>query len=249
MMTPCILIPIYNHKDTIAAVLAQIAPFRRPCVIVNDGSDAATRHLLETQQKQRNWVRVIHLPDHQGKGAAVQAGLLHASAMGYSHAVLIDADGQHNAQDIPKFLAEAAATPTAVILGKPRFGAEAPKSRLRGRKISQFWVRIETLSRAIGDPLCGFRVYPVASAVDLIRQAPLGNGMEFDTEIAVRLYWAGVPMRNVDTTVTYPEGGLSHFRVWHDNLRISWLHTRLCCGTLPRIPRLLRLYTTSGPML
>lgn len=247
MIDPCLLIPIYNHKDTIGAVLEQAASFRLPCIIVNDGSDLATRRSLEDQEKQRKWVQILHLARHAGKGKAVQAGLLHASDMGYSHAVLIDADGQHNVRDIPRFLGEAAAHPTALILGNPLFGEDAPRSRVVGRKISHFWVGVETLSRAMGDSLCGFRVYPVAAAVALIAQAPLGAGMEFDTEIAVRLYWAGVPVRNVETAVIYPKNGLSHFRVVRDNLRIGWLHTRLCAGTLFRLPRLLRMRKNSRP--
>lgn len=247
MIDPCILIPIYNHKDTLGTVLDQVAPFRLPCLIVNDGSDTATRRTLDEQEQQRTWVHILHLSCHSGKGKAVQTGLLQARERGYSHALQIDADGQHNVQDIPTFLGEATAYPTALILGKPRFGTDAPRSRVLGRKISRFWVRIETLSGAIDDPLCGFRVYPLSSAGALINRTPLGAGMEFDTEIAVRLYWAGVPIRNVATTVIYPENGLSHFRVGRDNLRISWLHTRLCLGTLFRLPRLLRLRKQATP--
>ncbi len=245
MIDPCVLISIYNNKTTIGDVLEQIAPFRLPCIIVNDGSDAATRRVLKEQEKQRKWVHILHLPHNRGKGAAVRAGILRAYDVGYSHALLIDADGQHNTQDIPKFLAEAASHPQAVILGKPIFGADAPLSRVLGRKVSQFWVRVETLSCAIGDPLFGFRVYPIPSATALIKHAPVGSRMEFDTEIAVRLYWAGVPMRNVATTVIYPESGLSHFHVIRDNLRISWLHTRLVFGMLCRIPTLLLMRKNS----
>jgi glycosyltransferase involved in cell wall biosynthesis len=243
MITVCVLIPIYNNKETIVDVLEQIAPFMLPCLIVNDGSDLATRQVLETQAQQKQWLQVLHLPLHCGKGAAVQAGLRRAHALGYSHALLIDADGQHNAQDIPRFVAAATAHPEALILGRPVFGDDAPRSRVIGRKISQFWVSVETLSCAIGDPLFGLRVYPVAASTTLITNVTIGSGMEFDTEIAVRLYWAGVPMQNVPTTVFYPRGGLSHFRAWRDNLRLSWLHTRLFFCTIPRIPRLWRLRT------
>ena len=239
MIASCVLIPIYNNHDTIVDVLDQIATFQLPCLIVNDGSDRVTRSVLAAQERQRPWIQVLHLPCQAGKGAAVQVGLRRARATGYSHALLIDADGQHNTRDIPRFLAEAAVYPNALILGKPVFGEDAPRSRVLGRKMSQLWVSVETLSCAIGDPLFGMRVYPVQASTALIEKVPLGSGMEFDSEIAVRLYWEGVPIRNVHTTVFYPEGGLSHFRVFRDNLRISWLHTRLVLGMLPRIPRLL----------
>jgi glycosyltransferase involved in cell wall biosynthesis len=241
MINPCILVPIYNHKDTIAGVLDRMAHFRLPCIVVNDGSDSATCHVLAEQGRQRPWVQVLQRPRNGGKGEAVKTGLLLADAIGYSHALQIDADGQHNADDIPRFLAEAEAYPHALVLGKPVFGKDAPTSRRLGRKVSRFWVWAETLSLAIGDPLVGFRVYPVPSVVACMRKQRLGSRMDFDLEIAVRLYWAGVPVRNVVTTIVHPEGGRSHFRVVRDNALLSWLHTRLFFGMLCRVPRLLRM--------
>jgi glycosyltransferase involved in cell wall biosynthesis len=240
MITSCIVIPIYNHYATIAGVLDQVAPFRLPCIVVDDGSDLPTRHVLEEQNKRRPWLEVLHLPCRSGKGAAVKTGLWRAHATGYSHVLQIDADGQHEARDIPRFLAEAELYPQALVLGKPRFGEDAPLSRRLGRRISQFWVWVETLSLAIGDPLMGFRVYPVRTVVALMAQQHLGSHMDFDPEIAVRLYWRGVPIRNVATTVIYPKHGSSHFRAVRDNMRLSWLHTRLFCGMLCRVPGLLR---------
>ena len=107
MITPCILIPIYNHKDTIRTVLDELSRDHLPCIIVNDGSDNETRQILHEQKRGREWVQILHHPQNKGKGAAVQSGLLHAHALRYSHAVQIDADGQHNTRDIVKFLAEA----------------------------------------------------------------------------------------------------------------------------------------------
>ncbi|MGE3538573.1 MAG: glycosyltransferase family 2 protein [Candidatus Tectimicrobiota bacterium] len=241
MINPCILIPIYNHKETITGVLEQVARFQLPCLIVDDGSDCLTRQVLAAQERQRPWVQVLSRPRNGGKGAAVQTGLLHADALGYSHALQIDADGQHDTQDIPRFLAEAEAHPTALVLGKPVLGEDAPTARRLGRKISQFWVWVETLSLAIGDPLFGFRVYPVPTVAAFIRQARLGERMDFDPEIAVRLYWANVPIRNLPTSVVYPKDGTSHFLAVYDNLLLSWLHTRLFFGMLGRLPRLLRM--------
>lgn len=239
MINPCVLIPIYNHKDTIAGILDQVSHTRLPCIVVDDGSDQATRHELEEQATHRPWVQVLHLPRNGGKGAAVKTGLLRAHEMGYSHALQIDADGQHDSRDIPRFLAEAEAYPKALVLGKPVFGEDAPTSRRLGRKISQFWVWVETLSLTIGDPLFGFRVYPIPTVVAFMQKKRLGARMDFDPEIAVRLYWAGVPIRNVVTTVIYPKDGSSHFQAVRDNVLLSWLHTRLFFGMLCRVPCLL----------
>jgi glycosyltransferase involved in cell wall biosynthesis len=240
MINPCIVIPIYNHRATIAGVLEQLAPLGLPCIIVDDGSDMATRQVLEEQDKQYPWVQVLHLPHRSGKGEAVKTALLRAHELGYSHALQIDADGQHEVRDIPRFLAEAEAYREALVLGKPSFGKDVPRSRRLARRLSQFWVWVETLSLAIADPLLGFRVYPVPQAVALIQQQCLGSYMDFDPEIAVRLYWRGVPIRNVVTAVVYPQGGSSHFRLVQDNVRLSWLYIRLFFGMLYRAPALLR---------
>jgi glycosyltransferase involved in cell wall biosynthesis len=240
MINPCIVIPIYNHQATIASVLDQLAPFGLPCIIVDDGSDIATRHVLEEQDKHHPWVQVLHLPRRRGKGEAVKTGLLRAHEIGYSHALQIDADGQHDVRDIPRFLAEAGAYPEALVLGEPTFSGDAPRSRRLGRRLSQFWVWVETLSLAIADPLLGFRVYPVPKVVALIQQQHLGSYMDFDPEVAVRLYWRGVPIRNVVTAVIYPQDGSSHFRLVRDNVRLVWLYIRLFFGMLYRAPGLLR---------
>ncbi len=234
-----ILIPNYNHKDTIASLLDQLAEYGLPCLIVNDGSNQATREVLEQQERTRNWVKVLHLPERRGKGGAVLAGLHHLHETGFTHALQLDADGQHNPADVPKFLEQSEAHPSALVLGQPIYDADVPKSRLIGRQITRFWVWVETLSFDIADPMVGYRVYPVASVVAVAQQQRLGTRMDFDPEIAVRLYWSGVPIRNVETRIVYPASGTSHFQLYRDNARISWLHTRLFFGMLARLPRLL----------
>ncbi len=199
-----------------------------------------TRQVLAEVAETYPWVHVIHQARNGGKGTAAVKGFFHAEAVGYSHAILIDADGQHQTSDIDRFLAEAVADPSALILGKPIFGPDVPASRYYGRKISPWCVWAETLSTAIGDPLFGFRIYPLAAAVALLKRRAVGRRMDFDPEIAVRLYWDGVAMCNVETTVFYPENGLSNFRMFWDNVRISWMHTRLLIGMVLRCPRLLR---------
>lgn len=239
MINPCVLIPIYNHKDTIEAVLASLEPLGLPCMIVDDGSDSATQQVLAAATARYPWACLIRQTPNAGKGIALTTGFRYAEAAGYTHAVQVDADGQHHTGDISRFLEAAAAHPEALILGKPVFGDDVPSSRYFGRKISVWCVRVETLSCDIGDPLCGFRVYPLASTVAVGKRYRLGNRMDFDPEIAVRLYWAGVPMHNIDTPVCYPPGGLSHFRLLQDNVRISWMHTRLLIGMVFRMPQLL----------
>jgi hypothetical protein len=162
-------------------------------------------------------------------------GFEKARSLGFTHALQMDADGQHAAEDIPRFLEASRRAPDAVILGDPIFDSSVPKGRLHGRKISVFWCMVETLGRKIKDPLCGYRVYPLAQCAQL---GPVGARMDFDPEIAVRLVWAKVPVLNLPTKVRYlraEDGGVSHFDMLRDNVRISWMHTRLVCAGIARI--------------
>jgi glycosyltransferase involved in cell wall biosynthesis len=238
-VNPCLLIPIYNHKETIGDVLAALAPIELPCLVVDDGSDGATQATLDRLSHELSWVTVERLPLNCGRGAALRHGYRMAARQGFSHAVQLDADGQHDPADVPRLLDAARRAPHAIVLGAPRFDGSAPRSRRWGRLLSCFWVWVETLSFEVDDPLCGFRVLPLAPTVALLQRTPLGDRMEFDPEIVVRLVWAGVPVVNVPTDVRYPSGGLSHFRLVHDNVLISLAHTRLVLGMLGRLPRLL----------
>ena len=236
--SPCAVIPIYNHKDTIAATARALRAHGLPVLVVDDGSDAPTRAVLDALAAEEG-IRLLRLPENQGKGRALTAGLLAAHEAGHTHALQIDADGQHDVADVPRFLAEAQADPRAMVCGKPVYDDSVPRARLYGRYVTHFFVWVETLSLAIQDSMCGYRLYPLAPTRAEIARKPLPARMDFDTEIAVRLYWRGVPVRNLPTRVIYPENGLSHFRMWRDNLRISAMHTRLLLGMLPRIPLLL----------
>lgn len=239
MFKPCLLIPVYNHGPMIDATLAALKPFGLPCLLVDDGSDADTARTLDAvSQRESNWISLFRLPQNGGKGAAVSHGLRQAQSLGFSHALQIDADGQHDSSDVPAFLAAAEREPDALISGAPQYGDDMPRSRRYGRWITHVWVWIETLSFDIRDSMCGFRVYPVAACVDLLDRQRLGQRMTFDIEILVRLHWAGVPMRFLPTQVRYPENGISHFRT-RDNLQISALHSRLFVGMLWRSPKLL----------
>jgi predicted LPLAT superfamily acyltransferase len=237
--TPCILIPCYNHGAMMASVLERLSTFDMPCIVVDDGSDNATRSVLDALAATHDSMTLVRLPDNTGKGAAVIRGLEEAQRAGFSHAVQVDADGQHAIEDIPRLLALAEKHPQALISGQPVYDDSVPRSRLYGRYVTHVWVWIETLSLQLKDSMCGFRVYPVEPTLQLAQQLPLGKRMDFDTEVMVRLYWQGNTSYFVPTRVTYPQDGLSHFDALKDNLRISWMHTRLFFGMLPRIPSLL----------
>lgn len=233
-----VVIPVYDHEHAITAMVEGVRATGPRCLLVDDGSRPSCARVLQ-DLAQRDGVSLLRLDRNQGKGAAMLAGFREAARRGATHVLQIDADGQHDCTDIPRFLAAAVAEPDAIICGTPRYDASVPKARLYGRYLTHVWVWINTLSFAIRDSMCGFRVYPLAPVLDLIDAEPIGLRMDFDPEILVRLYWRGLTIRNLATPVRYPADGVSHFDVWRDNLRISRLHARLLFGMLRRLPRLM----------
>ena len=235
-----VVIPVYDHEHAIGSVLAAVLAHGLPCILVDDGSSAACADkLVALAAASRQQVQLVRLEKNGGKGAAVLAGFRQAAQLGYTHVLQVDADGQHCCADIPQFIALASLHPHAVIAGYPLFDASVPKLRLYARYLTHVWVWINTLSLAIKDSMCGFRVYPLAPVISLMQRQHLGARMNFDTDILVRLYWDGVDVINQPTRVTYPLDGVSHFRVWLDNLLITRMHTQLFFGMLRRIPALL----------
>lgn len=238
--SPVAVVPVFNHPQAIAGLVAALRGHGLPVLLVDDGSEPGCAAVLRGLAAATPGQVILERLDHnQGKGAAVMAGLREAGRLGYSHALQIDADGQHDPADVPRFLAMARETPAAVINGRPVYDASVPRGRLYGRYLTHVWVWINTLSLEISDSMCGFRVYPLAPTLALLETARIGRRMDFDTEVLVRLHWRGLAVRDCPTRVVYPPGGVSHFRMLRDNVRISAMHTRLFFGMLLRLPRLL----------
>lgn len=224
---PCAVIPTYDNPATIRRVVDGVRAALPDVLVVDDGSGEECRERVEALGRER-LVHVVRRASNGGKGAAVKTGFDAALALGYTHALQIDADGQHDLNDIPRFLEASRSNPEALVLGYPVFDKSVPKGRLLGRQITKVCTMVETGNRAITDAMCGYRVYPLAVAAETGRAT--GDRMDFDIEIAVRLIWRGVRAVNLPTSVRYfgkDEGGVSHFHMWGDNCRISWMHTRL----------------------
>lgn len=238
VFSPCVVIPVYNHAHLLGGPLRRIRAMGWPVIAVDDGNGPEQARMLEALCRETGSDYLRQWPN-AGKGVAVLRGLSRAHEQGYSHGVQVDADGQHDIEDIPRLLARAEQEPEAVVTGVPQYDHSVPPLRFYSRYLTHFWVWVETLSLQIRDSMCGFRVYPLAPVTALAERVRLGRGMDFDTEILVRLSWAGVAIRSVPTRVIYPEQGLSNFRLWRDNLAITWLHTRLVFGMLVRLPRIL----------
>jgi glycosyltransferase involved in cell wall biosynthesis len=225
-----VVIPSYNTGPRLAGVVSEVLLNWRPVLVVVDGSTDGSDLALRELAAREDDLSLVVLPKNSGKGAAVLAGLAVARDRGFSHALVMDADGQHPAGGIAEFMECSRRNPAAMVLGKPVFGPDAPLARLYGRKLSVGAVRIETLGAGIGDPLYGFRVYPVRPLLDVLGPRRGGRRYDFDTEAAVRLFWAGVQPINLPSPVRYftsAEGGVSHFRYLRDNLTLVLMHARL----------------------
>jgi glycosyltransferase involved in cell wall biosynthesis len=235
-----VVIPVFDHETAVAGVLDGLAPSGLPCIVVDDGSSEVCRLELERLASEHaSWVTLVRLPVNRGKGGAVMAGCREAFRRGYSHVLQVDADGQHDLEDLPKFRGLWERHRDAVICGAPRFDETIPKGRKYGRLLTSVWVWINTLSFSIEDAMCGYRIYPLAPLIRIFDASRLGRRMDFDPEILVRLSWAGVPVLNLPTRVRYPTDGRSHFRMLKDNVLISLMHARLFFGMLLLSPWLL----------
>ncbi len=195
--------------------------------IVDDGNAEPERKAIAALHAPDAGIQVLRLDVNAGKGAAMLEGFREAATRGFSHALQIDADGQHDVADLPKFVSAAQETPAALICGQAIYDASVPKSRKFGRYITHFWVWVETASLDIADSMCGYRLYPLAPVSAIIAREDIGRRMDFDTEMAVHMHWRGVSVVNVPTKVIYPPGNVSNFAMLADNVRISLMHTRL----------------------
>jgi glycosyltransferase involved in cell wall biosynthesis len=234
-----VLIPSYNPGDKVLLTVAQARQYWNPVWVVVDGSTDGTDKSLLAMSQNDSGLRVLVLPENQGKGGAVLYGAQIAADEGFSHLLAMDSDGQHPAQLIPKFMAESMKNNNALVLGNPVFDANAPRIRVYGRKISNWWANLETLWQGIGDSLYGFRVYPIAPLIQEMSKTRWMRRFDFDVELVVRLCWAGLKPVNIDAPVKYfsaDEGGVSHFRYGRDNVLLTGMHIRLFLAFLVRLP-------------
>ncbi len=233
-MTHLVVIPTYNSGARLLDTVQAARAIWDPVWVVVDGSTDGSDALLA----EAGTSRVIRRARNGGKGAAVLDALRLAAPAGFTHALVMDADGQHPAAQIPAFMAVSRARPDAMVLGVPQFGPDAPALRVGGRRLSNWCTQLETGWAGIGDSLFGFRVYPIGKLLPIMERSSWMRRFDFDPEAAIRLSWAGVPAVNVPAPVRYlraDEGGVSHFRYGRDNLLLTAMHARLMAAALARL--------------
>jgi glycosyltransferase involved in cell wall biosynthesis len=238
-MKLCILIPYFNHPDAIGSVVDQLLPYNLNIIIVDDGSSAHSKKCL-TPLLQPPKVTLVTRILNGGKGAAVMTGMREALEQGYTHALQVDADGQHDLTKIPELIKLSEISPEKIISGRPVYDETVPTSRRFWRYATHILVWIHTLSLEIKDSMCGFRIYPLRKTLDVIdSQDKFGQRMDFDIEVLVRSQWAGLHTEQLPVAVRYPIDGVSHFHLFNDNFLITKMHIRLFFGMLMNSPKLL----------
>lgn len=215
------VVPVYNNPATVADVIRRCCDQVPNVLVIDDGSDQPVEDLLGNLP-----ATVLRHDVNRGKGEALLTALHHIEEQGGAWMIALDGDGQHNPEDIQKFLSALQEQPTAIHIGSRNFDtANVPGSSRFGRSFSNFWVQLET-GLSLSDTQSGFRAYPV----ELITQLPLHSShYDFEIEVLVRAVWAGLSVNSIDISVLYPpkEERVSSFDKRTDNVRLSRLHARL----------------------
>ncbi len=239
-----VILPSFNSGSLLVPTARAALAQSWPVWVVLDGSSDGSVAEITALEREESGLRVIRLEQNHGKGGACLIAMQEALAEGFSHALIMDSDGQHPSNKIAEFMEISHRKPDAMILGEPVFGAEAPPERVKGRQVGNWFAHLETFWGGINDSLFGFRLYPLAPAVRIMSAIRTARRFDFDTELAVRLFWAGVEPINRPVPVFYPpqqEGGVTHFRYLHDNLLLVRTHTRLIVLLFPRMLRVWQL--------
>lgn len=241
---PAILIPVYRHGKACVKVVDSLKNYCKSndvkIILVDDGNEAETKaYLNQIIEENSDFVLQVVLPKNQGKGGAFTEGLKFAQENGFTAVLQIDADGQHDSSRCEFFISEYKKNPEKLLCGYPEYDETVPSARKNGRKFANNWCRIVTWNSKIKDALCGFRLYPVEKTCNVLKRTSLDKRMGFDTDILVKLIWSGMDFEFYPIRVTYPEDGISNFRVFQDNVRISVVFTKLCLGMIIRTPILL----------
>jgi glycosyltransferase involved in cell wall biosynthesis len=237
-----VLIPSYNSGDKALETVRAARAQWNPVWVIVDGSTDGSAEKLSALARGDPGLRVLVRERNGGKGAALLDGLIAARREGFTHALTMDADGQHPAGRIRAFMSASLAAPEAMILGDPVFDASAPRIRLRGRRIANWCTNLETLWAGVHDTLFGFRVYPIAPLIEVMQRSRWMRRFDFDPEAVVRLTWRGMPLVNLPAPVQYfnaEEGGVSHFNYWRDNVLLTSMYLRLLAGFMIRLPLLI----------
>ncbi len=219
----CIIIATHNHTDSLRTLLGKLGD-TPPVIIVDDGSVPPVK--IDSPKCE-----TLRIEKNSGKASALKLGFKCALNRGFTHAVTMDADGQHPPELVGNFIQAALAAPNAIVLGVRDFSStQIPKARRFLNKFSNFCFRMET-GHSVGDTQCGFRTYPLAEISKLKLNF---EGFIFETELLVKAAWAGIGMVEIKIPTLYSAETLSksHYRPFTDTLKFTWMNTRLFCASI-----------------
>ncbi|WP_309489532.1 glycosyltransferase family 2 protein [Oceaniferula flava] len=244
------MIPSYNTGPLLEVTVRKaLAVWDDVFVIIDGSTDGSADGLEELSNASGKNLRIHRLPENRGKGAAVLAGVNLALDEGFTHALAMDADGQHPADYVEKFMAVGEQYPDALVLGQPVFDASAPALRVNGRKVSNWWANFVTLWWGINDSLFGMRLYPLQPLKNAFASTLFARRFDFDPEVVIRMCWRGTPLLNLPTPVKYisaEDGGVSQFKYFRDNTLLTWMYIRLVIGAILRLPMLIMRAVKGG---
>lgn len=246
-MKQAFVIPVYNHGSTLEGVVSSLSVYDLPIIVVDDGNGESDKKYINAVCEKFSGITKIVNKKNRGKGYSVCVAVKLAHKMQITHLFQIDADGQHDMEQVANFLKLSEENPKALISGVPVFDKSIPEKRRKGKKISNGYAGFVTLTRNyIKDAMCGYRIYPVEPFYNICRGSAIDSHMGFDTEILVKMVWYDVPLLYLPVKVYYPEGGKSNFRMVRDNLHISWMFVRLTFGMIVLLPFLLARKVKKG---
>lgn len=218
----CVVMPTYNNPKTLARVIDGVLKFTNDIIIVNDGSGIETMEILQSYPQ----LTQLHQPQNMGKGQALKTGFKHALSLGFDYALTLDSDGQHFPSDIPNFIEALEATPNknVLMIGDRNMNtADVLARSAKGNRVSTFWMKAAT-GLKLQDSQSGFRLYPIQAMKD-IKFMSATKKFEFEIEVIVKSYWAGIDVVHVPIAILYDkEERVSHFRPFMDITRMVILY-------------------------
>ncbi len=224
-------IPVYNNKKTLRRIVEGCLSTIENVLVVDDGcTDTDVSELLSDLD-----IILLRHEKNMGKGKAILTASRYVEDNGGVYMVTIDADGQHDPEDMKKFFPLMNDDGNSLIIGCRNFNTEnVPQSSRFGRKFANFWLRVEA-GVHVDDCQSGYRAYPVKY---LNRLKFSRAHYDFEAEALAKFAWAGIPIKSVEVQVKYPPPPerVSHFRPYLDNLRLSLTHTMLIVRRLLPIP-------------
>jgi glycosyltransferase involved in cell wall biosynthesis len=224
----CVVIPTYNNDAFLGDVLDSVLQYAPSVIVVNDGSTDGTE---ETLNRYRPRIKIVSYSPNRGKGHALRRGFDEAEKSGYPYALTMDSDGQHDADDIPKFVEALRLHPGSMIVGSRNLKEKnMPGKNTFANRFSNFWFAVQTGIR-LPDTQTGFRLYPLARMKGM---RACTSRYEAELELLVRLAWRNIPLHPIPVRVKYlPKGQrVTHFRPAVDFIRISILNTLFVFGAI-----------------